>query len=352
MLCRTLRLSLCVLIALSLGGAVPSDTDQRPVESVLEQVPRTREEVISDYIDNFVQSTAEGKWTGTIIDCDPGDISDELREHALRRLNYFRRQVGYTSLLSLGDELMQAAAQESALILRANPARPLHHEPPSDWHCWSEAGAFASRGNLFRGTVDRPGFAVWAVAFFMEDLGSGNTKVGHRSWFLQPNILNIGIGATGNSVTIWWMEENRLPEGSPSFVSWPPLGYVMDDLAYSRWSFHVVGLAQHVNARSASVRMLQKGTQQKQALQILHRKSNNWYLGGLVWQPQGLKKPSKVEKDITYEIQIDNLLIKGVSKSYQYEVTLIDAESVREEAGVELSEMDVPLEGRKNVEID
>ena len=347
MLLRTFCLSVCVLVCLSLGMYVPSDTAQITVNRMIEQVPRTRDEVVSDYIGNFVQSTAQGKWTGTIIDCDPGGISNEVREQALRRLNYFRRQVRYTSLLSLGDELMQAAAQESALMLRANPTRPLHHEPPSDWHCWSEAGAFASRGNLFRGTMDRPGFAVWAVAFFMEDLGSNNTSVGHRSWFLQPNILNIGIGATGNSVTIWWMEENRLPEGSPGFVSWPPVGYVMDDLAYSRWSFHVVGLAQHVNARSASVRMFQKDSQSKQPLRVLHRRSNNWYLGGLVWQPKGLRKPNKGTDDITYEVEIDNLLIKGSPQSYQYEVTLIDAESVREEAGVDLSEIDVPLENRK-----
>ena len=116
-------------------------------------------------------------------------------------MNYFRRQVGYEEELELGDELMQAAAQEAALILRANPTQPLSHNPPKSWYCWSEAGAFAARGNLFRGTLDRPGFAVWAVAFFMEDPGSENTRVGHRSWFLQPNILNIGVGATGNSVT-------------------------------------------------------------------------------------------------------------------------------------------------------
>ena len=125
----------------------------------------------------------------------------------------------------------------------------------------------------------------------------------------------------------------------------------MDDLAYTRWSFHVVDLAQYVDASKASVRMYRKGNRQPTQLRLLHRRSNNWYLGGLVWAPQ-VVKPKKGNSDISYHVQIQNLRVRGEARTYTYEVTLVDAEAAREQANVTLSEVDIPLEERKNLRID
>ena len=330
-----------------------------PVKPTLEGVAHPlnadRGAVIDDYIKHYVLVRAKGKWSGSVRGCDPGDISNKLRAAALERLNYFRRQVGYTQVLFLGSELMQAAAQESALILRANPKRPLNHEPPKHWRCWSKAGAFASRGNLFRGSIDRPGFAVWAVGFFMEDPGAANKKVGHRSWFLQPNISDIGVGATGNTVTIWWKEQSVLPKDGPSFVSWPPQGYAMDELTYARWSFHVVARAQEVNLSQARVQMYRidsQGRRKAQPLRIVSRASKNWFLGGLVWEPVRLKKPLAGEADISYEVSIKGIRLGGEEKAYRYPVRLINAEEERRKAGVPLTELEKPLGERKNLYVD
>ena len=124
------------------------------------------------------------------------------------------------------------------------------------------------------------------------------------------------------------MEENRLPEVYPEFVSWPPSGYLIDDLAYARWSFHLVGLAQHVDTKNTRIRMRRKDTGAPQPLRILDRAAKNWYLGGLVWVPEQLQKPEKGEPDITYEVEIDHISYRGTTRSYRYEVRLIDAETV------------------------
>ena len=56
-----------IVFSLLLGASIFNVSAQPIVVEVL----RSRSEVIDDYIEHFVQATAEGKWSGTILACDP-----------------------------------------------------------------------------------------------------------------------------------------------------------------------------------------------------------------------------------------------------------------------------------------
>ena len=298
--------------------------------------PKTEDEMkraaaIKDYKDYMVstQSTVTS-WAGANeADCIPGDISPAARNAVLKRINYFRKQVGYTTDLSLGSAASHAKAQASALIMRANNS--LSHVPPRSWLCYTTGGAEASVGNLRRNSADGNRVAVSSIVSFMEDSGDHNTAVTHRAWFLYPGIDKIAVGATANTATIWW-ERRDAPVSAPEFVAWPPEGYVVDDLVFARWSIHInnprtTALNGRTDASGASVRMLELHTGRPLSPRIVHRYNDQGVIpySTLVWEPEGIEKPDNASTDIVYRVTVSNLVVNGETKEYIYEVKLIDA---------------------------
>src|SRR5205085_755433 len=81
----------------------------------------SRSAVAAFYRDQYLPSeeVAHG-WTGSgSPTCDPGTLSTAYLSAALRRLNYFRAYVGFTSELAW-DATRNAGAQQAALIMSVN----------------------------------------------------------------------------------------------------------------------------------------------------------------------------------------------------------------------------------------
>ena len=287
---------------------------------------RSRDEVIQDYQNHFLSvevEEADGQWRGGSIEgCQAGDISKSIREKVLQHINYFRRQVGYTEELQLASSQGQQKAQAAALIIRAN--RSLNHIPDSRFTCYTKAGKEASTGNIGITNQDiGMKFVLASVKKFMQDEGKHNLDAGHRSWFLYAGINKIAVGGTHSSVTIWW-EEKKYPPFTevPEFVSWPPKGYVVSELVFSRWSFQVH--THKVTARRAVLSMQEKATGKPVALKILYRRKASGIIPSILftWVPS-ISYPQNQKEEITYVVNIKDVLVQNELRNFTYEVTII-----------------------------
>jgi hypothetical protein len=163
-----------------LGGG-GDDDDQPPSDDVCERWNQDR------------QDLSEGAWSGSLETCDPGDVSADGRDNALRLLNLYRFLAGLPEVET--DPTRDAKAQACGLIMHAN--NQLSHNPPDSWTCWSADGAEAA-GNSNIATA--PG--VTAVDLYMVDPGNATT-LGHRRWILSNGLGPVGLGSTSNASCMW-----------------------------------------------------------------------------------------------------------------------------------------------------
>ena len=317
-----------LLVFISCGEDEETASPSPPVDPTTTAGDRKR--AVDDYLEHFLRASAKGPWNGSVDDCRAGDTPAAARRDALKRINYFRRQVGYTKDLRMAAT--HEDVQQSALIMKAN--NKLSHAPPNNWKCWTQSGYEASSGNLTWTSASVEDMAVGSIPGFMEDPGDHNKSVGHRAWFLYPAIDQIKIGSTSSTATVWWTIADAAPEGTPEFVSWPPEGYVIDDLVYPRWSMHVTNI--RATAQNATVKMTDNQSKNAVALSIVHRrtKNNTSPYTLLTWEPKNLKKPGRGEADLSYTVKIEKVSIGEETKSYTYVVTLIDAEKVTQDANL------------------
>jgi hypothetical protein len=130
---------------------------------------------------------SEGTWSGSVDSCDPGDISANGRENALRLYNLYRWLADLPSVTTSDDR--NQIAQACALLMDAND--DLSHDPPEDWVCWTQdAYDGASTSNISSG----PG--VSSADAYLVDTGNEDT-LGHRRWILSNSLGPIGLGSTG-----------------------------------------------------------------------------------------------------------------------------------------------------------
>jgi uncharacterized protein YkwD len=155
----------------------------------------------------------EGTWTGSVATCDPGDISPDARENALRLVNLYRWLADLPPVDH--DPVKNAAAQECAVLMHANNA--LSHTPPPQWTCYSEEGADAAGASSI---ATLPGVA--AVDLYMTDPGNATT-LGHRRWILGNWLGTIGLGSTSGYSCMYVFGEGV---GSAPWTAWPPAGPV------------------------------------------------------------------------------------------------------------------------------
>lgn len=155
----------------------------------------------------------EGTWSGSVETCDPGDISPDGRDNALRLYNLYRWLADLPAVETSPER--NSMAQACALIMEAN--NDLSHDPGMDWACWTQEGADgAASSNLASG----PSVAV--VSGYMIDPGNATT-LGHRRWILSNSLGPIGIGSTGQGASCM---QNLGGEGraGKAWVAWPPPG--------------------------------------------------------------------------------------------------------------------------------
>jgi len=159
----------------------------------------------------------------------------------------------------------------------------------------------------------------------MKDYGGSNTAVGHRRWILYSRAKVMGHGATSSYDALGVIGSFANPDTLPEFIAWPPKGYVPAPLVYPRWSFGKPG----ADFSNATISMLDDAGAPVN-LSIIFRdtkKNQKESLGlkaygdkSIVWEPESLELSLD---DYSYHVKIEDVLLNGETKSYEYDVVVI-----------------------------
>ncbi len=275
----------------------------------------SRDDVISLYQALYVESrSVPANWTGNIANCNAGNTSAAYQQAAVDVVNLYRVLAGLPSnVISATDQRVQQT-QEAALIMAAN--NTLNHFPDASYTCYSAAGrAGAGGSNLALGASH-----IDAIDLYMDDPGSFNDFVGHRRWILYPRQVTVASGSVPRANALWVLGPFGQRVDTPNGVAWPPAGYVPYDLLpnrSNRWSFSFP----NADFANSSVSM----TGPSGAIDLTFEQLDNRGFGDrtLVWRPAGVNY-QRPNTDVTYSIQVDNVRVDGQSRSFAYDVIVID----------------------------
>jgi hypothetical protein len=289
-----------------------------------------RQAVVDFYYSEYVNAPKPASnWSGNVSQCNAGTTSNAYKQAVLRRINFYRAMSGVPTDTVI-NTIISAKAQQAALIMSA--AGSLSHEPDSTWPCYSTDGdEAAGSSNLMLGA------SGWeAVDVYMSDPGPNNGPVGHRRWILYPQSRKFGTGdivdpqSSSSTNALWVVDRDTYSDPRPAtrenFVAWPPPGYVPYDLVFARWSFSY----SDANFANASITLKRGSTTVPVAVE--HRSSGGPSYGeeSIVWHPTsgGYYEPlPDPTSDTPYTIQVNDVIIDGVSRDFSYTVILIDPAS-------------------------
>lgn len=303
------------------------------------------------YESDFLPHTQTGAgWTGDRATCQSGTLAPAFTEATLQLVNYFRAAAGVAPVTF--DATLNSKAQEAALMFSVN--RKLSHNPPSSWKCYSSGGAEAagnSNASLF---YDSSGDKdVAGIRGQMEDMGPGNTAVGHRRWILLSTTTVMGMGhvpsasdypaggalwvlptaAQAAQTTAEQAAQTTAAATREPFVAWPPPGYVPWQALYLanpayyasnpdqtrlRWSLQLWG----ARFDRATVTATLDGT----AVPVQKVAHDNNYNQSIVFVP-GIEYGWVADgREHTIAVRVANVIdAGGTRRDFTYDVILFDA---------------------------
>ena len=309
-------------------GPAPFVTDPRvlapthgvPVRAALGGVDSTNRQAVVDFHNAvYVPALAVANgWTGNTAGCVAGTTSPAYANATLDMVNYFRAMTGLPAVVT-HEAIKDGKAQKAALLMSAN--NRLSHTLEGFTACMDAPGVnpdareAAGKSNLALGLAGPN-----AITVYISDYGTNNSPLGHRRWILYPPQVEMGTGSTRNANDLWVIGAFGTRPSSPEFVAWPPAGYVPFRVAYPRWSFSVnrTGGADFANA---TVSMTRSGT--PVAVVVISRTNNGYGDNTIAWEPAGLNfTTGMADQPITVNVQ--NVRVAGVARSYTYTVTVFD----------------------------
>lgn len=317
-------LSALVIVGAFVFVACQKDDDSTEKETPTTTTPLTAKDLArADFNTMYKAADVTGfTWNGNVTDCNPGTLSQAVLDKALLRLKYFRKAAGLSNADITMDAALNTKCQYDALMTKAN--NMLSHAPLSTWKCYSAEGAdAAANGNIAMGVSDVENINLW-----MEDEGSNNARVGHRRWMLYSRATKFGFGCTESSATLWVINSgagtSALPAKTPAYIAWPPKGFVPRDVVYPRWSLSVPAptYPYQVDFTNATVVMTRAdGTNVPLTIEFANPIEST-YRGDntITWRPTGINLAT--DADHKYTVKVSNVLVSGVAKDYQYDVTI------------------------------
>lgn len=296
--------------------------------------PQNRAAVAALYFSTYLpEDDATNGWFGNITGCNAGLTASTFQAATIQRVNVYRALAGLPGNVALfSGSTNQSGDQQAALMMVANDA--LNHTPPSNWKCYTTAGAgAASSSNLTLGS----GFnynGPTAIDGYMDDSGGGNEAAGHRRWLLFPvqaqmttGDIDATGGSSGRSANALWViggwSNSRPP--TPNGIVWPPRGYIpytMTPSGSNRWSLSI----QNADFTNAKVSMTRNGVALA-APKIdpfeYNGQPNGSFIGDntIVWEPTGVTY-TKPTADVTYHATVTG--IAGTPTSVSYDVIVFD----------------------------
>jgi len=269
-----------------------------------------------------------------IYSCDRGVPSPSARAVALARVNRIRALSGLPAVIY--DPESDGETEDAALMMAANAE--LNHEPPVNWHCWTEDGFNgAGASNLHRGWSSYLIFPdpIEAIDGFLIDFDV--ESLGHRRWLLDPFLTQVSYGASHGKPSVPSSNKHSraavlkviYPNPAPvqlaeNFVAYP-YGNYPTALFDKQWylSFSMVASKEskwsneEVDLSSAIIKVQGPGTIEKQVHSLA---TSNQFFGipnHIQWKVSGL------QDNIKYTVYIANLKYLGNSHSFQYTFKLV-----------------------------
>ena len=309
------------LTSLTFDASAEDAMPETPVALSID--PQNRSEVILFYNQQYLPFVdVPVGWSGDQATCDAGSTSLESRTAILQHINYFRAVAGIPANIVFNTEY-NSKAQQAALMMSAN--NRISHTPTADWECYTEAGKEAAgRSALFLGYTGVP-----SVRSYFKESGNGNAPLGHRRWLLNPPTQEMGSGdVTAQngypaSNVLWVIGNNAFgtrPTTRDDFVAWPPPGFTPYTIVFPRWSFSYP----EADFTNTGITMTSEG----QVIPVQQETVIDGYgENTIVWIPDNL--PNSAEwpaptADKTYQVQVANVMIDDIPRTFNYSVTVID----------------------------
>lgn len=258
--CRMLAAGFGLLLAASSAPATAQyDPDSDDV--VIEEVGTPPPAPSTSYRSGVVPAD-EPAWANTAslytvppdpAQCQAGVLRPETKYRFLAAFNALRARHGLSPVRY--NEGADRAAGEAALIMATNNA--LSHDPPSNWTCWTAAGAGAAGSSNLLGGVSSPYLSYEDDnGILAEWLIEGDSdEIGHRRWMLDPYLDQTSLGRViavlpgGVRVDSVVMKVFDFPGKAPrsggdpqipDFVAWPQGEYPQQFFSpHARLSFSV-----------------------------------------------------------------------------------------------------------------
>lgn len=289
-----------------------------------------RTEIEREYKENMLATDIDGiDWNGSVEECNPGTLSQDILNKALKRINYFRRMCGLGEVVL--DEELTKWAQAATLMMTANGK--LSHNPEENWSCYSSDGAKGANRSCL-GLSDWTYFKHNAfVTGFIRDFGASNYYVGHRKWILHSQLSKVGYGATPGAESVLTVDGVDWQNKSDAeYIAYPWKGYVPYDLIFPKWSF-TIPVQHEVDFTNTSIQMRREDGR---AIQVEKQKLYPKYLDHtVVWVAKGLFTDDEIayaknglkDKDVLdkkIQVSLKNVIVDGERKDYSYWVMPIE----------------------------
>lgn len=299
--------------------------------------------------------------TPDVQSCRAGKLTQEEKQKVLDKVNYIRslHDLSPVEYESSGDEM----SMEGCLNIVAS-GEGGHVDNPNSECYTSRGGEARMKSNLMQGWSSQPVnyTSVSAIIGWMIDENSGNpTKVGHRRAIINPFLKKIAFGrAEGQTKAgdTYMSAMNLLYQdyvtgsidNSINFVAYPykdyPKNLVNKDFYLS---FNVIYNKSDSYANTDvdySNVQITVTDENNSSLTVTDIQHDNEGWGSI---PNNVSfKVAGLQDDIKYDVDIQNVIVKGNSEDYSYWFKLVDESSVNKPGNPVLA---FPQNNSENVDI-
>lgn len=264
--------------------------------------------------------------------CDEGVLKESEKNAALKAVNEIRALHGLKPVsYNYHDDIF---ASKSALISVAN--NDIEHHPPKSAQCYSTQGALGSEtSNLhidYEGSYEKSVYdADFAMMRFLVD--DEVPSLGHRRWMLFPFLKEISYGrvdgtpivtdkfsiVTSVSLKVISDEIADISDTDIHFVAYPYENYPSKYFKHGWYSSFSVLVDKEnrwdnsdVDYSHAKILVTDEKGVALRVKDISFNKKNFGLSNIIQWKIVGTKNNTK------YQVKIENVLVKGEKKSYDY----------------------------------
>jgi uncharacterized protein YkwD len=269
-----------------------------------------------------------------IAGCQAGTLKAEVGARVLATLNNIRARHGLPAVAYAPAD--EPAVQQSALMMAANGQ--LSHTPPTNWLCYTAAGATAAgQSNIYLGTggLRYSQDADIMIGWLTDTNNLVANNIGHRRWLLYPFLSTIAYGRVAGI----WQGSNRADAASikiinttqntsgtlPDYVAYPFQDYparYFDTAALL--SFGVIASKTGnysanaaVNFSAATISVRARGGAALTVSNVAFDNDGYGLPNNLQWKVTGLAA------NTIYDVTISNVNVGGATRSYSYYFRLV-----------------------------